>query len=341
MTTISIFLTMTINIANRREQKVFGISRSKLSGTRMEVLYTWMRRWNCLSPILMIVFINISFCLSGYMVFFYCYLFSVLHYYRHRNSFKREKDREYLVNKIVQYNDFDNNGKEKLEYSLLLENMRKSIIKEGNWEEAELLFEEILMQLKNVEMINKHRTCMFFYEKIYWTDNSYEYIAFNFMKNYLEKWEKDNVDYLDGEAKEWYILWGLLKNTFRWANESYIIDFLGWILEYPKRGNKIYQKSEGKVPLSVFEIEWEMCIIALEYRFQYVEIKSDVLVHMIKKLWYLGENIFRVNKGICSDKISSMEYLSSNEEISMLISDIIFDYKYRYNKTTIASIISL
>ena len=148
MTTISIFLTMTINIANRREQKVFGISRSKLTGTRMEVLYTWMRRWNCLSPVLMISFINISFCLSGYVVFFYCYLFSVLHYFLHRNSFSREKDRGYLVNKIVQYNDFDNDEKKKMEYYLLLENMRKSIIKEGNWEEVSLYFLIVLIFLQ-------------------------------------------------------------------------------------------------------------------------------------------------------------------------------------------------
>lgn len=342
MTTISIFLNMAINIATRKEQKVFGISRNELHGQGREIVYVWMKRWNYVSPILMIVFINLSFCISGYLVFFYCYLFSLLHYYIHASSFSRGKDQKNLINKIVAYNDKEDIKENKMsEYVILLENMRRSIVKEGNWTEVEKIYKEIIEKIDDSGLRNGYKIYTLFYQKIYWADKNNENIAIYFMQNYLSEWEKDNIKEIDSGINKWCVLWGLIKNTLCMASEDSVVVFLSWILEYSKRSDKACKDSGKSIPVDVFKVEWEMCIIALECRFLKFEVESMALEQIIKKLWELAEAVFVIERGKYVHKIIEIEYITSGQDMQSIANNIIGDYLHNSQRTKVASIVHI
>ncbi|MCD8326837.1 MAG: hypothetical protein LUC90_09235 [Lachnospiraceae bacterium] len=81
ITIVSLFLTMNINIAERSEKKVFGISRKELEDQGMGrwiKFFRVMRVIGFLAPLLMIACIIERWCITGYLLLLFCYIFLVL-----------------------------------------------------------------------------------------------------------------------------------------------------------------------------------------------------------------------------------------------------------------------
>ena len=137
MTMVNLFLATSISLAQRREEHIYGISRSELEefypkryrGTRNISLVTPF-----IAPVLIIIFLNFSLCIAGYFLYLYCYYIYFMHYRMHEQSYNKERNQAAVVQKILyEYQRGTENGR--LAVQVIFEKMRNGVVKENNWNE--------------------------------------------------------------------------------------------------------------------------------------------------------------------------------------------------------------
>lgn len=124
VTMITLFFTMSIHVANRTEERVYGFSRSELYGLPRTVR---SRHLNYLAPVLMILLINLRYCLSGYLLLLWSYFFLMRQYSLYAGSFDKQRDIEAIVKKLTGCFADGLTSETLFEFQLILENFGNGI----------------------------------------------------------------------------------------------------------------------------------------------------------------------------------------------------------------------
>ena len=356
LTIINVILNMNISIVQRGESLVYGISRRELEKDNRFILYRWMKRWNFCALFLMLLFINIKFCVCCYFLLGCSYIFLVLHYYIHASSFSKEKDRNALVDTLVALLNEEKTYEERLlNYQSLLESIGANIEKEANWKESEKIFNKLLDSAYCMEERFRFVACTVYYRGIYWRNDKHQSMNIQFIMAYIIRFEtrclklhkKQKQKMALNEyviEKEWPVLWGLLDTMFQMADNERVEEFLDWILSEARRGSTVYSKAQKAVPYELLNLEYEMCLIAMELRLQKEDVDSRVMVQQLKDLWNYGNNVFLLQQNDYGNKIVSLYRQMNDGDEKLLektINNLADDYLYGLSRTRIANIIKI
>ena len=345
LTIITLFLNMNLNIMQRKETKVCGISRNELYQSKKSVPYFLMKLTSYLALLIMMIFLNLSFCVSAYLLLTYNYLFLLWNYFIHLSSFSKERDRDILVDKLVEcVNKDDDFNKNVIEYQLLLEMMIIDINKNARWKEAECLFDCLLD--KSCEMGEKEHfaICTLYCEKIYWSDERYYGTGIQLLKDYIVGFEERAVKDIGILEQEYTIFWGMLNSMVKVITEEYLVELLSWYLNINKRSIYIYQKTKIRLLQDVLDAEHEMWLIAVELYLQKHHVMTDKMGNLINKLGSYCKDIYLIEKNKFGKKIAEFLYQIDEREASLLKdidAEIEKDYRNNWKHTHIASIMQV
>ncbi len=361
---VSMFLTINNNISERFEKKVFGIPRTELYEKETGI-NRYMGRMCLCAPVLMMLFLNLELCASGYLVFCYCMLFMMMHYYRYDSSYSRPLDK--MVYRIIR--DLPQTEawtQETLsEYQLLLECIGQSAEEEGNWKEIENLYLKLMDAIQEYSYDKRYMTAFHFYRIVFWgSERKHQIIPMEMLKTYLDK--------LDIEAgindlileKHWSMLWGMMKTAVCESDERELIKFLEHFYDFPGRSSKVLQKTQtNTLGLNVMKEQAGIMLVLLEYRFMRMPPEDDQFIELLRKVWEFGIYSFKYEKykntsdpnstqGICFTNeryhcIPMIRMLAQNafEEdrtgLEMVLENLMHDCDNDIKKSLIANIITI
>lgn len=344
MTLVSMFLSMNINIAERSEKKIFGIPRKELSAIRNGCIYRCIRRMNYIAPVLMITFLNLSYCVSGYLLFGYCFSFLILHYCIHESSFSREENPKKVAKKLLSY--FPTQGKWSdemiLRYRILLESVGKSVEEEGNWQEAEVLFHCLTEMAQEYDDKVKYLVCYYFCQSTYCRQKRRQNIAFTYLlKTYVEKSDRSATQ--KDVGLDWPVFLGILKPFIYESDEEELTQFLRWFLNYADRSREALRRTGKGIPCNYLDEQTAMLLLLLECRLQQKGMKSGMLEEQIRHIWNNGKRAF-FNPGVqLKDRIYSLKntiFQGIGESEDEILTNLESDYINNTKKSLIANIVS-
>lgn len=293
MTMVSLFLTINIYIAERSEKKVYGILRKELFGSDEGCLYIWVGRMGFVAPALFILSLNLYFCCTGYLLFFYCYLFLIIYYLKHKNSFGLERDKNAVITKIIRCLPEETvDLGQGLRYRVLLENIGRNTKEDGNWLEIEDMYYRLLECVQDYDMARKYQFSYYFYLIIFWKYQEDGAFSIQILKRYMEKMDLDAEDEWQG-GKKAPLLWGMLKAAHQKAEEAELITFFQWFLDFPGRSKAVMDQTEKVLPVTVLNEQAAMLLVLLECRMNQRGLKSEYMAKQVKILWSYGKVVMR------------------------------------------------
>lgn len=343
MTMVSLFLTMNINIAERSEKTIYGVTRKELFYSSEDRWYRWTKRIGYFTPMLMVVFLNLSYCISGYFLFLYNYLFLIIHYYRHVSSYSDDKTKSALIHRLIRLlpDDRVGDGDDILECRMFLENVGNSIEENGAWSDAESLFLRLWDDTAGLAQTKREALCCYFYQIVYWKRSRRNKIAsMGILKVCIEQLDAASAK---GEAddKEWAVIEGMMSIAFLQCPDEELAAFLRWFLNQPERGGRVFQKTQKVWPTETFQRQTGIVLVLLEQRLRLRGAEDERLQELVRVLWNIGENIF-FGEGLSwknrieafdDDRIEKNKY--SKEDI---IRDLKSDYIEKTQRTITANI---
>lgn len=343
MTMVSLFLTMNINIAERFEKTIYGITRKELFYSPKDRWYRWTKRIGYFTPMLMVVFLNLSYCISGYLLFFYNYLFLIIHYYRHVSSYSDDKTKSALIRKLVRLLPDDRfyNEDDILECKMFLENVGNSIEENGAWSDAESLFLRLLDDTKTIVQTKREALCHYFYQIVYWKRSHRNKIAsMRTLKVCIENLDKASAK---GKVddKEWAVIEGMMAIAFSQCTDDELVAFLQWFLNQPERGGRVFRETQKVWPAETFRRQVGIALVLLEQRLRLRGANDEHLREPVRILWNIGKNTFfgeefqweNSMEAFGDDWTEKNKY--SNEEI---IKDLKSDYLFKTQRTVTVNI---
>lgn len=345
MTLVSLFLTMNINIAERSEKKVYGIVRRDLFPGKHNMFYVYVRRMSYFAPLLLLVFLNLSYCVSGYLLLCYLYLFLMAYYYTHESSYSLDKNLEAVAFLLAGYFDNSNDFEEKPEilYCMRLEEIGKSVKEGADWNGIEQIYSR-LRSIKIYDDLNRYMIDYYFYKIVFWNtvqDDISNIYAMQFMRRRMEIVDVNTAK--NGRlGEEWTLIWSLFKVTLINANEYDLSLFLKWFLNDIERGRETMRKCGKSLPSHVVKEEIGVLLTLMEYRLRTKTIKSNQLQSIIKVLWNSGKGIWMNEKFEFQAQIrniNQIEIEKDTDEIEKVLQDLQSDYCKQTRRSLIAYIV--
>lgn len=295
MTMVSIFLTMGINVAERSEKKVYGVYRKELFSATGQG--KWLK-WICYAaPILIIICLNLSYCVCGYLLIFYCYLFLIIRYHRHEDSYNRIHIMDAMVRKMLKYLPKEKNWNRTVlsNYQMLLENIGKSVLEEGNWQEIRKLYYSLLSKINNYDKVKKYKIVFYFEKVVYWMGNERGRMeAIEHLRAEIERIARETSCCREMITEHRPVLWGTLKVVIEETREEELINFFQWFLDIPTWSSQAMWQLEKPCPLEIIKEEAGLILLFLEYKFRYSgwEKIQLQLQQQVKAIWDYAEDSF-------------------------------------------------
>lgn len=326
ITAISVIVTMGINISNRSESRVFGLSRKALVFSERTRIYQYGHIMIFAAPVLMVIAINLEYCITGYLILSFSYLFLVLCYVLFDSSFSADKDKESVVKKLLgSIPDSMQEAEDISAYLLHLNDMRQWSDKEKNWEGIEQLFLDICDEIKKYDVTKMYVFGYYFFDIVFvrkGNENSGR--AVRALKNYMDcmykpEWnEKRDAYYL--------ILWGMLKCLLNGCPQEEMVYFLKWYMDYPERSKKVL-RHKGH-PIDESDEQKQMGILLIEIE-SYLNNNSQINSYILESLpaiwtggkYFLGEQ----------EESFVKDYLSINEIYGLGTHGIVENIKNLYS----------
>lgn len=343
MTLVSFFLSLNVNIVERSEKKVYGIPRRDLKTGKKMPVYKWVKRMSYMAPLWMLLFVNIRFCASGYLVFFYSYLFLFLHYFLYESSFSQDKNIEAVVNTLLTYipesGEWDSNVLAK--YRLQLINIVNSI-EADCWQDIELIGLELFKRIPRERMSNLYIASNQFTHIIYYkgeTENTS--IRMHFFKVFLS--EFDSGAEKRGIVEEMPLWWGVLKCVIEKSSEVELIEFLRVYVNYSTRSELLISKTGKELSIEIIKKQTKMILILMEYRLRMKNgLEHQCLKEQIDSLWYQGKAQFLKNEDGDLNNILMLERAKMDSEEGMwsdVIEDLVSDCQNNTQRSMIVNIL--
>lgn len=341
MTMVSIFLTMNIDMAERSEKKVYGIPRKELHMSKKGLIYQTIGRISYIAPVLMVIFLNLSYCISGYLIYLYCYSFLIVHYYIHESSYSGSRNQKAVIAKLKDcfLETGELNTDFILKFQMLLENIAKSVEEDGNWQEIGNLYNKLVQDIQKEEVLKAYVISHNFYDIVYWRGSNRRRPASIQLLKFRIK-EMDAGDSL--VETEGVVLWGMLKTAIYKAKEDELIEFFCWFFNLSARGEDVLQQTQKQLSLILLKEQVGMILVLMEYRLRHRGLKSQRLKEQIRTIWeygreaLLGEEykfsavIRLINEGVKEDDVADIEEILRNLKS---------DYQNRSRNSIITNII--
>lgn len=288
MTMISMLLSINSSIAERNEKKIFGLERSKLGRVKYEKFYTLIRRINYLSPVMMIISINLSCCVSGYCVILFSYLSLMVHHCRFTSSFSKKTYQDGVIQKLVDsFSEINVDTDEQLlKYQILVDEIGRWTDKEDAWEEVEELFYELYSRVMDYPIVQRYLICAVYYRMIFWKNKRCNrYVALRIVKKIISKMEGESVHNVT--IKETYVpvFWGILKGFIELSDEEVLVEFLKWFFNLKDRSNHILLEAEENLDMNILYEETALILVLLEQRLHKKGIKSQEFCNVLEIAW--------------------------------------------------------
>lgn len=340
---VSLFFTMNINIVQRSEKKVLGIPYREVEDINQNELYKLTKRISYFSPILMLFVLNLRLCVTGYLLFCYCYGFLIMHYYFHASSFSMEWARKKVAKRLVNClpRDKEWSQDELREYDMFLEGVGRGIEEEGNWKEAESLYDMLDKLSGSYASEQRQMILSHFYKIVYW-DRKEKNISAIFR---LWNLSMENKDIILAKTKQineynWVFLWAMLKIILKEAEEKELLLFFEDFLQFKLRSKKTLKSVGEELPNRVLCEQAGIVIVLLEYRLREKLIEQKDIVWYIRKLVDFGDKVFLFQD---YNIMHTVEFLSVNEKDAKvflnIVSDLAMDFKTRSKRCVISNIV--
>lgn len=343
MTMVSLFLATSINLAQRRDDNLYGIPRYEFD--QEDIKYTNTRRVSYVAPLLIIIFLNLSMCITGYLLYLYCFAFYFLHYRMHEQSYNEERNKKLVVKKLV-----DPYLKTDLEEGLLsvqvfFERIGDNVDKSHHWSEPGILYKNIMNELPENDLKRRYALSNVFFDSVYFgRGRIHELEAIEFIREFVAAFDKK--EHSSFSDSEWVELFAILEVAIMKMGEENLNIVLSWLDNFTWR-NKILQEKSRKNSDCSRQVDSEtkkrqrtMLCVLLECRLQCAdtEKRSLLMAKMAAKCWY------DINTASYFSQLAVYSDFSLHRpriNLQMIIDNLINDYNERTKRSAIAYIASI
>ncbi len=336
MTMVNLFLATGISLAQRKGEHVYGISRSEL-----EEFYTKRYRGTrnvsliipFIAPVLIIVFLNCSMCITGYLLYLYCY-FSYFTYYRmHEQSYNKERNQSAVVEKILaEYQRGTESGR--LAVQVIFEKMRNGVVKENNWNEMGIIYRKFMGKFPQDDLYGAYNlSSEFFHILFFHGPQIHEIGAQKFVREFIRDF--DGKSHSNISDIEWVKLFAILEIAVMDMDEVNLISFLNWIQNYKIRKEESMQQGGSEMDSHTIQMQRVMVCVFLECRFQNVSPRAITLpmAKIAKESWYA------INTSDCLEQLKAYSDFAFHHPMINL-KEIIRNMRKDYKEGTRVSIIA-
>lgn len=339
----SMLLSINNNIFERFEKKVYGIPRAELYPN--ERIYRYYKQMCLLAPVLMLLFLNMKFCLSGYLLFLYCACSLLGYYYRHVRSFSKPLDE--MVCKLKGSLPRESMWTVEIlsEYQIVLENIGRSAGEDANWKEMETLYNRLCEATQNYDPIKRFFIAFYFYRTVFWERaGRSRVIPMEMLWKYLSGLDSVSGGGLSVPEKEWPTLWAMMRVAVCEADEGELVRLLQWFYDFPGRSGRVLAATgEHGVTSEIQEEEAGMLILLLEYRLQLRLPEGRQIMERLKEAWEHGGYVFMVEKSEVLYRIQ--EYIQDPFEedrniLETAMENLREDYRTGSRKSLVVNLIS-
>lgn len=327
MTMVNLFLATSISLAQRKEEHIYGISRSELEefypkryrGTRNISLVTPF-----IAPVLIIIFLNLSLCIAGYFLYLYCYCIYFMYYRMHEQSYNKERNQAAVVQKILyEYQRGTENGR--LAVQVIFEKMRNGVVKENNWNEMGIIYRKVMEKLPQSDLNGAYSlSSEFFYILFFHGPEVNEVGAQKFIREFIGDF--DGKSHGDLSDIEWAKLFAILEIAVMDMDEANLVNLLTWLQNYKKRKKELMQQGGQEMDSYTIQMQRAMVCVLLECRFQNASQGTITLpmAKVAKESWYV------INTSDCLEQLMAYsDFVFHHPMISLreIIESLAKDYK--------------
>lgn len=349
VTMVSLLLAMNINVSERAEKKVYGISRHELNFSRYKALYSWIHRITYTAPVFMLISINLGYCLFGYFLLLYCYVFLILHHRLYNQSYDQAAEQKSVVRMLMSYLDrgVDEEKEGLLDYLSVLENMGNSIDTDNNWRKAQQLY--YCLMAEAAEKLETGRACLlcyYFFREVFWKRR--QLTAMRVIEHTVRE-----MDMLISQRQETAghsmetreaILWGMLEIGVVYSAEEDLLMLLEELFHIAERSGRAVRNYGKELPVETFQDQIGGILALIEFRLDEKEMQhSKALARKIEYAISYCETIFiNKNKEEFWEKILYFNDLlpeSEGGKAKEAISDLRDDFKYGRTRSAIRTIL--
>lgn len=342
MTMVSLFLATSINLAQRRGDHIYGIPRSELEDVQPRH-YSGTRRLSYIAPLLVILFLNLSWCITGYLLYLYCYSFYFMYYHMHEQSYNENRNQSAVVKKIIR--EYDNNIDDRLlAVQIIFEKMRNSVSVENNWSEMGTIYKKVMGSVPRDDVNQMYGLSgEFFYILFFHESCMHELEAQKFIRDFIGDFDrKKHVKVLDAE---WAKLFAILEIAIMDMSEAGLIKLLIWLQNFTYRKKVLQQWNEKnrsqcrenvaqEIDSQTIQIQRTLICILLECRFQYSSrgVNTLLTAQVAKEHWQA------INTAEYFDSFKSYKDITFHHPM-IYLSDIIESLKGDYENGTSVSML--
>lgn len=316
VTVLSLMLSITLGIAERSEKRIFGIRRKELETYEHSIPYKLWRNIAWLSPVYLIICMNLHLCACGYLLLVYSYA-SLLYLYTKRDrGFNDDKTRELVVNLLIKcFKDQDSPAEwELVRYESYLENIGGDAEKACDWHTREQLYREFVKKLKELRAETAFWLSARFFELVFRRNkNIRDQVSFKIIRAYMRDiWLKGEGIPEEERTFDEMILISMLYTCMVEAEEIHIIDFLEWYLRIDDLSRQLCSLGGRGMPAEVYQYETVLILVFLETWLYENASRDRRMPTCLKKLWAQAEAVllcndiniyFRKFSSLFSDKV--------------------------------------
>ncbi len=293
MTLVSMFLTIGISIAERQTEHLYGIPWSELEPFQ-ENGYKYARKISHVAPLLIVIILNLSLCMTGYLLYVYCYAFYFMYYRTHEQSYDRERNQYLIVKKI--YTEYEEGrGAGLLAVRALFERMGNEAEKANNWNEMRMIYNKMMRECYKYNAESVHDIAGSFFSIIFFK-GSHEFETRKFVRDFMTDFDKHRHDEI--MDKDWVEIFSIFEVIIMNMEEDKLIGMLESADDFSSRKKELNRewkedyeghRAECLQQLNSVTISLQRVLICvlLECRFQCISQgpRTVPLAEAVRKCW--------------------------------------------------------
>lgn len=339
ITAVNFIFTMSINITDRSGKKVFGFSRQELNHLRQNRFYRGMKRLTYFTPLLLAIAIILNWCITGYIILLFGYMFLIHNHKLYEHSYGRQKEIEsvanYLFNIIKEY---ENKADWSKEYGEKLEFIRIDTERESNWIEIAQLYDEIRKRILTLPANIRTMAIYRFFDIIYATHFLHrEDIAIEQIKKQISIVEHENKINED----EYMVLCGMWNTLFKRFDKENLLDFIEWFSNAALRSYNMMITDNQKIEDEIWIAESGLLLIYIENWLQNEKQELNLNIDTIRNLWEIGKAFLQKdNNSLINELFETYGRIDENiKEIQQSYEQLYKDIKFNGSLSCVCSIL--
>ena len=295
LTVVGIILTLSVNISNRSELRVYGLIRSDLDIGNKEPVYQIALRMAMLSPLFLIYSINAQLCLTGYIALVLPYVFFIYTYLLYSNSYRAEENRKKVIRKLS--NVLDEYGyltaESSVQWRTLMEDLKNAVRKEGYYANVQLLYETLIEETFRWDDSDKgFLLTHLFFDSVFMGETDIvpalmTFESFVFQMDDIISNPKTTIK----SEKVYTVFWAILCSLFWRCDEAQLQQFLEILFNYEYRIVRLLKHTNGVKELykkkfyEKLHIQTGLLLIGMELWLTRNDIKQSIMLQYLESGW--------------------------------------------------------